>query len=80
MVPITRRASSPIFLVQDTSAGKGEGSEEEMTGGYFYCYFYWYFYRSGQIVFQFLALEFHLQNTHAGMGIRNRRTSCAHGY
>ena len=55
MVPITRRASSPnkkccIFLVQDTSAGeygKGEGSEEETTGGYFYCYFYWYFYRSG---------------------------------
>ena len=41
--PITRRASSPnkkccIFLVQDTSAGeagKGEGSEEETTGGYF---------------------------------------------
>ena len=42
MVPITRRASSPnkrycIFLVQDTFAGetgKGEGSEEETTGGY----------------------------------------------
>ena len=37
MVPNTRRASSPIFLDQDTSAGeagKGEGSEEETTGGY----------------------------------------------
>ena len=32
-------------IVQDTFAGEaveGEGGEEEMTGGYFYCYFYWY--------------------------------------
>ena len=37
-------------VVQDTFVGeavKGEGGEEEITGGYFYCYFYWYFYRSG---------------------------------
>ena len=30
-------------IVLDTfagEAGEGEGGEEEMTGGYFYCYFY----------------------------------------
>ena len=26
------------------------------------------------------SLPIHSQNTHAGMGIRNRRTLCAHGY
>ena len=63
-------------IFQDTfagEAGEGEGGEEETTGGYFYCYFYWYFYCSGYKVFCFLALEFHSQNTHARIGITDRR-------
>ena len=48
--PILIRSMLAAGIVQDTfsgEAGEGEGGEEEMTGGYFYCYFYWYFYCSG---------------------------------
>ena len=77
--PILIRSMLAAVIVQDTFAGKLD-KEEETTGGYFYRYIYWYFYRSGLKVFRFLALEFLSQNTHVRMGIRNRHTSCAHGY
>ena len=64
--PILISSMLAAVIVQDRFVGEaveGEGSEEETTGGYFYCYFYWYSYRSGLKVFRFLALEFNSQNT-----------------
>ena len=49
--PILIRSVLAAGIVQDKFAGEaiqGEGGEEEMTGGYFYCYFYWYFYSSAR--------------------------------
>ena len=59
-------------IVQDTFAGEAVESEEETTGGYFYCYSTCTFTAQARKS-RFLALKFNSQNTHAHMRIRNRR-------
>ena len=61
-------------------AGEGEGGEEEMTGGDFSTATSTGTFTVQARNFCFLALEFHSQNTHACMRIRNRRTYIIYKY